>query len=90
MNAYCRTLKVPLNKKQNVEYMTERSKQQYEHYKSEIERIIQGHRDQEFEDGLVAFVTSISLSDMTEAEKELVFSKTMTNTLEGRYIRDII
>lgn len=27
---------------------------------------------------------------MTEAEKELVFSKTMTNTLEGKYIRDII
>jgi len=45
MNAYCRTLKVPLNKKQNLEYMTERAKQQYEHYHAEIEKIIKGHRD---------------------------------------------
>ena len=90
MNAYCRTLKVPLNKKQNVEYMTERANQQYDHFKVEIERIIKGHRDQEFEDGLVAFITSVNLADMTEAEKELVFSKTMSGTLEGRLIRDII
>jgi len=27
---------------------------------------------------------------MSEAEKELVFSKTMANTVEGRYIRDIV
>lgn len=27
---------------------------------------------------------------MTEAEKELVFSKTMTSTVEGKYIRDIV
>ena len=26
MNEYCRTLKVPLNKKQNFEYVTERTK----------------------------------------------------------------
>ena len=49
-----------------------------------------GHRDQEFEDGLVAFITNLSFSDMTEAEKELIFSKTMTSTVEGKFIRDII
>jgi len=27
---------------------------------------------------------------MTEAEKELVFSSTLQNTLEGRYVRDIL
>ena len=27
---------------------------------------------------------------MTEGEKELIFSKTMTNTVEGSYIRDVI
>ena len=51
---------------------------------------MQGHRDQEFEDGLVAFITNLSFAHMTEAEKELIFSKTMTDTLEGKYIRDII
>ena len=90
MNAYCRTLKVPLNKKQNVEYMTERAKQQYEHFQAEIEKIIKGHRDQDFQDGLIAFITGIQLVDLTEAEKELIFSKTLTNTLEGRIVKDII
>ena len=27
---------------------------------------------------------------MTEAEKELIFSNTMTSTVEGKFIRDII
>ncbi len=35
-------------------------------------------------------MTNLSLSEMTEAEKELVFSKTMTSTIEGKYIRDIV
>ena len=90
MNAYVRTLKVPLNKNQNVEYMTERTMQQFEHYSSEIERIIKGHRDQEFQDSLVQFITNLSFSEMTEGEKELVFSSTLGTSLEGRYVRDIL
>ena len=70
--------------------MTERARAMYEHFSSHIEKIIKGHRDQEFEDGIVAFITNLNLTNLTEAEKELVFSKTMTNTVEGRYIRDII
>ena len=70
--------------------MTERAKQQYEHYQAQIEKIIRGHRDQEFEDAIVGFCASLSLSDLSQEEKELVFSKTLTSTLEGRLIRDII
>jgi len=81
---------VPLNKQQNVEYMTERSKQQFLHFNQEIERIIAGHRDQEFDDGIVEFIANIGLSDMTEAEKELVFSEKLSSTRIGRMIRDMI
>ena len=48
MNAYCRTLKLPLNKKQKVEYLSERAQLQYEHFSQQLERILKGHRDQEF------------------------------------------
>ena len=53
MNAYCRTIKLPLNKQQNLEYMSQRAKQSFEHYTQELDRIVKGHRDQDFEDSLV-------------------------------------
>ena len=53
MNEYCRTLKVPLNKKQNFEYVTERTKSQYEHFTKEIDRILHGYREVEFQDSIV-------------------------------------
>lgn len=90
LNTYCRTLKLPLNKKQNVEYVTERARQQFDHFTKELDGIIQGHRDQEFQDGLVAFITNLSLSDLTEDEKKLIFSNTLSQTKEGRIIRDNI
>ena len=90
VNAFCRTLKVPLNKDQEFEYMTERAAQKYEHYTKELERIVKGYREDEFEPALIAFITSLNFAEMTEAEKELIFSKTMCRTTEGRNIRKII
>ena len=90
VNAFCRTLKVPLNKDQEFEYMTERAAQKYEHYTKELERIVKGYHEAEFEPALIAFITSLNFAEMTEAEKELIFSKTMCRTIEGRNIRKII
>ena len=73
-----------------VEYMAEKCRLQYMHFSKEIEKIINGHRDMEFQSSLCDFVSRIDLSDLTEAEKELIFSKTLCNTIEGRYISDII
>ena len=83
MNAYCRTIKLPLNRQQNLEYMTQRAKQSFEHYTQELDRIVKGHRDIDFEESLVQFVTRVQISDLTEAEKELLFSQKLLNTLEG-------
>ena len=70
--------------------MTERAAQKYEHYTKELERIVKGYREDEFEPALIAFITSLNFAEMTEAEKELIFSKTMCRTTEGRNIRKII
>ena len=70
--------------------MTERAAQKYEHYTKELERIVKGYREDEFEPALIAFITSLNFAEMTEAEKELIFSKTMCRTVEGRNVRDII
>ena len=51
---------------------------------------MKGYREDEFEPALIAFITSLNFAEMTEAEKELIFSKTMFRTIEGRNIRDII
>ena len=90
MNAYCRTIKLPLNKQQNLEYMTQRAKQSFEHFTQELDRIVKGHRDQDFEDCLVEFVNRVQLSDMTEAEKELIFSQKLSNAFEGKKIKEVI
>ena len=57
--------------------MTQRAKQQYEHFKSKLENIIHGHRDQELEDSVIRFIREIEFSDLTQSEREIIFSKTM-------------
>lgn len=47
----------------------ERARQQHDHYVTKIDKIIEGHRDQEFDDALVGFITTVDFANMTPDEK---------------------
>jgi hypothetical protein len=71
-----------------VEYLTLKTKRKHQHFAQELDKIVAGYREADFEQSLVDLVAQKSLEAMTEEDKALIASSLVqgargTKRLEG-------
>ena len=65
----------------------QRVKKEHKFWHDKFQNIIKGMADSEFEERLVQFVQELDYLDISEAEKEMIFSKELGMHSMGRVLK---
>ena len=77
LSNYLKDLGIASNQSQQQIDQRIKTKIEYKFWKEGIDQVIPGYRDQEFIELLLKFIDEIDLGQLTEEERNLIFSEEM-------------